>query len=1833
MATALQQQLAAISVKSTHQLDLKAQKAQHAESLLLEPADAARQSFDDIYQVCIEGFEELCQLDTRFLSFSNNLFSEDSKAVDRGQLTQTENEELDGVVQRFLGLIQGRLLLKPAQKSVEWLVRRWKVHECNTQALLLTFLPYHTDERITPALLSILPTDKELPETFKWLHPYIATRSCPPRHAILAAAVSNRGLFSALSSYVLSVAKVGHASSVVLGFWAGLTAQAVNSMLESSRTGRENVRMQREEEILLKVLPVLQEALLVSRKNALDELFVGSCMIITVLATKASLSHTVLDAMMEAVAGAWSETTLEEGLSCLAVLAEEKDELLIPATVTKAMLKRDVLPILSRQAKSQRVSSLTGRFAIGVLRFACKKDDSVDLHLVRDILFAEILLEKDAVAVYEAVMSGLNDQPDGDVHSACVEILSNQIEMERDLKMIEQAARSAKVDLGRLGMGGPLMLDVDPEPVPTEAMILDHHSETEPTAISNFDKILQNLPELPVELYSFLEPTRSATDYFLTYSRAFHAALASQTLIESFWKRLSPSHSASMSSPTLLSFAARIWSSGNPSITIAAKVAALEIARRELENAHASDRTTKNIGVDVQHLFPYLLTALADERQKVRSAAVSFCRSMEKLSRRLETKSGTEDAIIWAETSIYDNDIPTSNVDNTRLSSANARRFLTVALLPVMEDCILDPKYIVRHLVAVLNNTSSAESGATEKSTKLHKDFRISINNFLAFHASKTPVLRSKVCLLEVIRMLGKEMRSAREQILLPFTKEWFSLSKQAAETWGEIEGVTTQQVDSAVLGILWHRSDEHAQLLRDICCTAERHDLLDAAFKRQRQIWKDMKSEDAKVNLIHWFLELALERNGDSSKVHDLALETLRSLELSPSVIAHMLTSLPAVSDLETQPPAAKRQRRTSESNDTRTVDRERLQPAVRKITLVLELLEAFKQHTSELLKPLFNLLAELRQFKNLMGSELVYLHVMLLESLLSTVSSLTSASAVDESIKRDVVRTDLLIECVRSSTSPQIHNAALLLMSALASWTPENVLHSVMPMFTFMSSTVLRRSDEYSAHVTDQAVSKIVPALADSLRRSGKDLTGGISELLLSFVAAWEHVPLHRRLGLFEMVVNAVGPSDCLGVVTAMLAERYSEGNSSAGDFVVELVNRFDPVITLIGAAQWLKLIDEVSRSGAKKKRDGTSLSDTLFGIPEKTEVERLEVTVTLLDGLAALLRDKSLSRRFQMLLSGDGQDGAKTIRSTYASLLEQTIDLSQRVTSSDVHLKAAGDGALSAALGLLPTKDFILSSAQLMQSGSDSTRQQVFHSLEARVQSSRANNSTDRQTFIDVLPSCAVFIKDDQSVEVRMAAIGCIDIICEKFGRKDPLIVRDVAETIAGKAALISGDNRLRNLSLLCLASILGVLGDRDESISTFPTVLSTGLDYLATSTDVRANDIDKKLSDAAFRFLIAVLDNVPWILTSAPAELDRAIMFAAQADGDSESANEFRHLAATKVPASELLQSIERVWATCIVSSSEKEADSIHRFLPTVRNLIAILQGAVRSYSKGTVTMNASSVFNLLLHCFDLRRLVLDTAIDFEIQEYDNVFLSVEQLAMDVTVKMNDATFRPLFSQLVQWATSSLPQRDLSGRTQRMTSLYGFAFHFFEKLKSLVTTHTSFLLESAGEVLSISSIDLGHDALLPLVMKTLGSSFRHDEDDFWTAPAHFDIVATSLINRLKTDDTKQSETSDLTIRTITDFAAAVSGSPEQLKAINSYLLSLLKHNSPNVRFASLQCQRMITKRVTFDWLALLPEILPVISELQEDDDEGVEYQTLLWVKEIEEISGESLEGMLA
>jgi U3 small nucleolar RNA-associated protein 10 len=407
-------------------------------------------------------------------------------------------------------------------------------------------------------------------------------------------------------------------------------------------------------------------------------------------------------------------------------------------------------------------------------------------------------------------------------------------------------------------------------------------------------------------------------------------------------------------------------------------------------------------------------------------------------------------------------------------------------------------------------------------------------------------------------------------------------------------------------------------------------------------------------------------------------------------------------------------------------------------------------------------------------------------------------------------------------------------------------------------------------------------------------------------------------------------------------------------------------------------------------------------------------------------------------------------------------------------------------------------------------------------------------------------------------------------------------------------------------------------QDEFIPVLPKTLDRTLQYIAEGLEGEEGEDDSMLT-ACFSFAMSVLDNIPWMLSGK--YLERLLVAAAKAN--TYMAKQFCELAAKKVAAQELFSAIERTLEEIV--SLGKDATGLH---------METLHETIKIQSKSTIAKNAQLLFSILLSAFDIRRRLPPSQEEEEAEVESSPYEIVTAAAMEAVLKLNDATLRPFFTRFVEWA-GALPKKDAQGAYCRNISLYSFALALFDQLKSLVTSYASYVLDSSTSLLN-NLLARGNDStseefeLFDLILQTLTANFSNDQDGFWQAPAHFEAIVEPLVSQLKRSGSVVTHTEFL-IPAITELAAAA-GSPEHHKAMNTMIMSYMRHEGADVRLAAVKCERALTERLHVDWISLLPEMLPFISELQEDDDGEVEREVGRWILQIEEVTGESLDSML-
>ncbi|KAK3313850.1 hypothetical protein B0H66DRAFT_364045 [Apodospora peruviana] len=1800
MASSLAAQLAHIAANSRTSLNSKAIKASHSKSLIFEPRVAAGQTFAEIYTLCIEGFEELCHLDHRFAQFRSTLFNEESQEADRTQMTAEENAQLDRHVDAFLHLCGSRLRLMPAIKSIEWLIRRFRIHEFNTAILIATFLPYHTIPAFV-TLLSILP--KDVPKEYSFLDPYIRSLTAPPRAAIVQQATKRPELLSAISQFTLESCRARQEYPGLISFWGGIMAEAVNGMLDKMRSGRRSIQLQNDHDLLQQIIPVLNESLVMKDVPGLQ---IASYMIVSILAAKGSLDDAALSAFMDQLVHGWTPETLRPGVVCLCIISQFRSAKQLSGRVTKSLMKvHNIVSTLDEINHEYRVDKLANGFALALVDRLHKKGDVRSLPVVNSLIVGKILQEKQIKVIYKALLVAahkVDDKVDEDGHIRN-ELGSTLVGLSQSWGEVGDAIRAAikEVDFDieelELRLGTAIRPKLAIEDV-SEADAEDDQPQV--SKGQDLEASFEKLSKMDRTTSSCLsqEPSSLATGVY----SFFLSVAASESNLQRFDEAPVLSRLHAPKDPFYFSFYIQIWCGPFPTL---AKVAALERVKARLKEGDCTDQ-------DFQAIIPYCIFALSNPSKKVRRAAADLMVVLGDLFD--STPSRTRH--VWGLENLYEKrDVVSS------LNFDAAKALIHSVLLPTLEESVLHEDHILTALTSSLE--SSKASGGVKDAGKKHyisHATRLSIMKFLSGHIIGTPLIAVKLRLLKSLNQIRSISGTSRTDLLLPLLRWWSSLSSGSAQQLATRESVDERLIDAACVDVVVANNHDGLQLLLDLvkdpqCAT--RPSLIQSIFYRLEKMWPSMKAEvqlstaQAMLSLSQASAQPAPEQNQISVEAADL----LRTVELNTDILVDFLDSLQDQVKLLTQPPAAKR-RRVSTSEQNRSIQLQNspeVKTTVNKTTFILELVQESNpaQHP-ELLPFLFLTLSDLIHLRTVVGSELGYLQGLVLSSLLAIIPAYKNNKNL--TIDASVGHGDILATCIQRSSSPTVINAALLLVASLAKTAPEVVLHSVMPIFTFMGSSVLKQADDYSAHVVNQTIKEVIPPLIDTFRKTRRNLVASTAELLSSFVIAFEHIPSHRKHDLFISLIQNLGPEDFLFAVLAMFVDRYGTTDSIVS-FTTQIMSSFSVEIQLQTLIKSLELISDIFKPKPV-------LSSALLGKTENTDQDPQKLAMKQLTLLPHLLSNRRLKREISQLAEKDDMDSAN-IRNLYAALLESLLTLASTVKAKKPLYSRCGD-ALSNLLNLLSITEFIKSVESLLDRPNVTLRQKVLRALELRVDNESNTDPKSRTALLAFLPQLTAVIRESDDMNYKHTAVTCVDKIAEKYGKKDLEAVAAAAATIAGDHCLGQPSQSLRVMTLLCLASLVDVL--QDGIVPVLPVAIPKALAYLEES--LAGAKPDTELHNAAYSFITALSQHIPYMISGAYLDRLLACSNASAAAGLDDESNSNRsqclQFLAKLVDAKVLFVAMEHNWPKAVGYG-----------YPALVEYLNILGVALDKHSKAIISKNTTALSAIFLNALDVRRVASSegqTGEQLESVEINNLEKTINEAALKMIYKLNDAAFRPIFSHLIEWASTGLSKHDIAGKTMRQLSVYGFLNTFFDDLKSIVTGYASYIIDTSVQILQKTNLKEANEReLWKRVLATLAKCFGHDQDGFWQAPAHFSAVAPLLVEQFLRAGAGDVDATEALVSAVVELAAAAD-SKEHHKELNGALLKLLRSDHTAVRLAVVQCQQALTSRLGEEWLQSLPEMLPYISELQDDDDEVVERENRRWIVGIEETLGESLDSML-
>ncbi|KAK8344000.1 hypothetical protein V6Z12_A07G051700 [Gossypium hirsutum] len=283
MASSIASQLQAI--KTFIQVENEPQKRPLTRpSILFNPKEAADIDIDTILDIALSGLEILVGVDERFRNCKIDLFNLKSKELDRELMGVDENNQINASISSYLRLLSGHLQLSASLKTLEYLIRRYKIHVYNVEDLVLCVLPYHD----THAFVRIVQLINTGNSKWKFLDGVKASGAPPPRSVIVQQCIRDMGVLEALCNYA-SPTKKFQASRPVVSFCTAVIVEVLGCVATI------------DSDIVKRIHPFVASGLQFGAKGGSDHK-AGALMIVGFLANKVALAPKLVNSLIRTVA-------------------------------------------------------------------------------------------------------------------------------------------------------------------------------------------------------------------------------------------------------------------------------------------------------------------------------------------------------------------------------------------------------------------------------------------------------------------------------------------------------------------------------------------------------------------------------------------------------------------------------------------------------------------------------------------------------------------------------------------------------------------------------------------------------------------------------------------------------------------------------------------------------------------------------------------------------------------------------------------------------------------------------------------------------------------------------------------------------------------------------------------------------------------------------------------------------------------------------------------------------------------------------------------------------------------------------------------------------------------------------------------------------------------------------------------------------------------------------------------------------------------------------------------------------------------------------------------
>ncbi|KAG0325600.1 HEAT repeat-containing protein 1 [Dissophora globulifera] len=1354
-----------------------------------------------------------------------------------------------------------------------------------------------------------------------------------------------------------------------------------------------------------------------------------------------------------------------------------------------------------------------------------------------------------------------------------------------------------------------------------------------------------------------------------------------------------------------IEFLCNLWT--NPSVSALVQLRSLQIASANLEAFVAQ---TTSDAIDFQVVIPTLLMALSSPVKAMRETAVACLKSITTLYPMVNS-SGKKGKSVAAHIFKVESFYGETSSQIELLIPEQALSFLT-ELLKSREEFITDGSYLAKYLSETLNPVAS-----DAKAIAATKDAVVS---FLLSHSLAITRTSSRVHLLELLDGINSPTKL---KMLLPLIESLVQstfVGQNAVDVNTELARYLVRCFSPETSSLLEGKTAKYRsallQLLKLDNTASTNTDTEESSSSFRRLALGQINSQffsglsiALQRDIFVILIDLATNAPQETVRV---VKQVLREIPINSDLVIYELAAIQssliqeAIVDEENN---AKRQRKAPVDPSTPGV----IVDALHRLVTVLELLE-YKEvsDANNLVTPLFELLSTIMNADlNNTPVSIEYINQLMLSSLTTFVRE-SGLGGNGAKLDEGILRVDLVVNCIRATGNPQTHNQALLLMAAIATLCPEKVLHNIMPVFTFMGANVLRQDDNYSFHVIQQTLEKIIPPLVAAHRRQSAEsqsLIFQVRPVIKVFVDALFHIPKHRRLRLFSVLITTLGEEDFLHAVTCLIIEKYTERASkghqteadSLSEFALALSNQFSAVVQMKSV---IALLDVIQGLPNEKLAEGddVDMEEHLFDLSTHNSKQIRQFKLSVLTFSANVMMAKPFLSKILTQTSTDSSAEA-VLESYYRQLAERLLTLvgnftafvnvlvSRKEPSAIVIkfwrgiVKVTYD-VLDKVHILLSLPSFVKIMVALFEHKDVTLRRKAMVLFNQKISNVPGGPAAVPAIYQDMVVGVSENLA--KAVEVdhiegataeevainKQTALLCLSTIVRQFGASHPAEIAKLVPVIIGPSGLQHPNEQVKASCLVCLTFMCQELGVRVVPFlpKFMPVVLSI-LGGTLTSTNASAAaaaEADAKKSSrynnsvllqlAVVSHLETLIKVLPQFVSPYVTKILASTLHPVLAGYEGSDSSKLQILEKNKTLLTEMAVHIQpRILLPPVLGYYETAVKDGKDSLLALFDLVA---QTIVAMPRDVIAVHYKQIFKFFLSAFDYRLASKSTLSSSNVAAVEDAVIAA---FMKLVMKLNETLFKPLFLKTLDWATTELqvakaPFKDVQDRA---VFFYKLLNALLENLKSIVTPYYGYVVDNVIEALtgyakkgksSASYEDADEDEvrgkdgvakaramdeLWPWMVSSLQKCLLYDNDGLWNAD-RFEKLLHPLVNQLLvtaseevTEPGTQWQSYDNRMNTwlvpcLGQLAVTLSNDA-LWKPLNYQVLLKTREADKNIRLSALRVVQEFYKRLGEEFLILLPETIPFLAELMEDDDHEVEALTQQVIADIEVYLGGSLQ----